>query len=142
MKKIYHIYSSQEINFAALVLYVSIFQFLIIICISLFQNKFLKKSNEELRSQVHDLMEANSKLRAKLGLTPPQSPSQSYTCLTVPAKVKTEIITPSVCDHDHIVIKKEELSSEHASLSLYSLLWDLLSIILVLLIRICEKSPR
>ena len=102
----------------------------------------MKKSNEELRSQVHDLMEANCQLRAKLGLTPPASPSESYTCRTIPTKIKTEIITPSVCDHDHIVIKKEELSPEHASLSSNSLLWILVSIILVLLIRICKTSPR
>lgn len=106
------------------------------------ENKFLKKSNEELRSQVHDLMEANLQLHSKLGLTPPPSPSKIYTCLTVQTKDRHQIITPSVCDHDHIVIKREESSTEHASLNLYSLLWNLVMTILVLLIRICEKSPR
>lgn len=105
------------------------------------ENKFLKKSNEELRSQVHQLMENNAQLRSKLGLTPPASPSQDYTCVIVP-KQKENIITPSVCDHDHIVIKKEEMSPEHALLFGLSLLWNILMTTLVLMITACKMSPR
>jgi len=106
------------------------------------ENKFLKKSNEDLRSQVHQLMETNAQLRAKLGLTPPASPSQDYTCVIVPKQNKDNIITPSVCDHDHIVIKKEEMSPEHALLCGFSLLWNILMTTLVLMITACKMSPR
>lgn len=107
------------------------------------ENKFLKKSNEQLRSQVHNLNESNLLLRSKLGLTPPASPSQEHTCLTVPSKNENDlIITPSVSDHDHIVIKKEELLTEYASLRVVSLLWNLTLTILVSLITICETSHR
>lgn len=107
------------------------------------ENKFLKKSNEDLRSQVHQLVESNAQLRSKLGLTPPASPSQDYTCLIVPTKQSNEnIITPSVSDHDHIVIKKEELSPEHALLSGLSLLWNILMTTLVLMITMCKMSRR
>lgn len=85
------------------------------------ENKFLKKSNEELRSQVHQLSESNLRLHTKLGLTPPASPSQDHTCITIPQKNNSEpIITPSVSDHDHIVIKKEESANEHAVESHYA----------------------
>jgi len=108
------------------------------------ENKFLKKSNEDLRSQVHQLMESNAQLRAKLGLTPPASPSQDYTCIVVPSKpTKENIITPSVCDHDHIVIKKEEMSPEHAVLFGFSQLWSILMTTLVLMITNWKmRSPR
>lgn len=107
------------------------------------ENKFLKKSNEDLRSQVHQLMESNAQLRAKLGLTPPASPSQDYTCIVVPSKPSKEnIITPSVCDHDHIVIKKEEMSPEHALLFSFSQLWSILLTTLVLMITTWKMSPR
>lgn len=107
------------------------------------ENKFLKKSNEELRSQVHQLMESNAQLRAKLGLTPPSSPSQDYTCVTIPkSKREDQIITPSVCDHDHIVIKKEEMSPEHALLCGLSLLWTILVTTLVMMITMCRMSLR
>lgn len=107
------------------------------------ENKFLKKSNEDLRSQVHQLMESNAQLRAKLGLTPPASPSQDYTCIVVPSKPSKEnIITPSVCDHDHIVIKKEEMSPEHALLFGFSQLWSILLTTLVLMITTWKMSPR
>ncbi|XP_057313016.1 X-box-binding protein 1-like [Hydractinia symbiolongicarpus] len=107
------------------------------------ENKFLKKSNEQLRSQVHNLTESNLLLRSKLGLTPPASPSQEHTCLTVSSKNENDlIITPSVSDHDHIVIKKEELLTEYASLRVVSLLWNLTLTILVSLITICETSHR
>lgn len=107
------------------------------------ENKFLKKNNEDLRSQVHQLMESNAQLRSKLGLTPPASPSQDYTCVIVPKPNKDDsIITPSVCDHDHIVIKKEELSPEHALLCGLSLLWNILMTTLVMMITICKMNPR
>lgn len=108
------------------------------------ENKFLKKSNQELRSQVHQLTESNLQLRAKLGLTPPASPSQDHTCITVPNKSdkKELIVTPSVSDHDHIVIKQEELTTEHASLRVVSLLWNLIMTILLHLVRIYETSHR
>jgi len=103
----------------------------------------LKKNNEELRSQVHHLVESNAQLRSKLGLTPPASPSQDYTCVIVSKPTKEDsIITPSVCDHDHIVIKKEELSPEHALLSGFSLLWNILMTTLVLMITTCKMSRR
>lgn len=107
------------------------------------ENKFLKQSNEELRSQVHQLVKSNLQLKSKLGLTPPASPTQDYTCLTTSLKKdKYQIITPSVCDHDHIVIKKEELPLKHASLLFFSLLWNILLPILVFLITMCKTSHR
>ena len=88
-------------------------------------------------------MKSNLQLHERLGLTPPSSPSQDHTCLTVSAKNNQhQIITPSVSDHDHIVIKEEELSTEHASLSVVSQLWNLVMIILVMLITMCEKNQR
>ncbi|XP_065670165.1 uncharacterized protein LOC100210912 [Hydra vulgaris] len=108
------------------------------------ENKFLKKSNQELRSQIHNLNEKNMQLQIRLGLTPPSSPSQDYTCPTINKYQKNDshIITPSVSDHDHIVIKKEELSSEHASLSVVSQLRNIVLIILVSLVTMCEKNHK
>lgn len=104
------------------------------------ENRLLKKNNEELRSQLHNVESENNELRSRLGLSPPSSPSR---CPTVPKCTATEaaltqqqqqqqqsrkrphsstnnnIVTPSVNDHANMVIKTEELSArnEHASLS-------------------------
>ena len=47
-----------------------------------------------------------------------------------------------MCDHDHIVIKKEESTHRLATLIWFSLLWNILLPILLIFITMCEKMRR
>lgn len=98
------------------------------------ENKELKKSNNELRSNMSLLMSQNKTMREKLGMTEIE--------FQVPKSFQsTPIITPTVRDHDHIVIKKEEQSeTEYASLRIS--LQQKLQVLLVSLVTMWLANPR
>ena len=94
---------------------------------------------------MHTLVTENEELRVKLGLTPPRSPSQDYTCLTrkITSSCHDNVITPTVNDHANIVIKQEELpATEHASLKSDSQQWSLAVAILFYMITILALAVQ
>lgn len=99
------------------------------------ENKDLKKSNEELRTNMNLLMSQNKTMRNKLGM---DEPIQQATIKIT----QTPIITPTVLDHDHIVIKKEEgTEPEYASLGI-SPQKKKVQVLLVSLITMWLANPR
>lgn len=97
------------------------------------ENKELKKSNEELRSNMTLLMSQNKEMRKRLGM---DSIEETDIKLS-----ETPIITPTVMDHDHIVIKKEEvLEPEYASLGISP--QQKVQALLVSLITMWLANPR
>lgn len=96
------------------------------------ENKELKRSNEELRVNMNNLMTQNKKMRLKLGMDIDDTKNE---------KTESPIITPTVMDHDHIVIKKEEdTEPEYASLRIS--LPQKVQILLVSLITMWLSNPR
>jgi len=99
------------------------------------ENNELKKSNEELRSNMSLLMTQNKTMRQKLGMDEVKFNVPKSSASTTP------IITPTVRDHDHIVIKKEEQSeTEYASLKIS--LQQKLQILLVSLVTMWLANPK
>lgn len=90
----------------------------------------MKKSNEELRLGMNKLIEENKQMRKEFGM--------SANKLKRNAQI---IVTPTVLDHDHIVIKKEEdTEPEYASLGIS--LPQKVQILLVSLITMWLANPR
>lgn len=99
------------------------------------ENKELKKRNEELRSSMNMLMSQNKTMRHKLGMD--ELDQQS----TIDSSPHSPIITPTVLDHDHIVIKKEEVTEpEYASLGISP--QQKVQALLVSLITMWLANPR
>jgi len=99
------------------------------------ENNELKKSNDELRSNMSLLMTQNKTMRQKLGMDEVEFNVPKTSTSTTP------IITPTVRDHDHIVIKKEEQSeTEYASLKIS--LQQKLQILLVSLVTMWLANPK
>lgn len=98
------------------------------------ENKELKKSNEELRSNMSLLLSQNKTMRQKLGMDTLDEP-------VIMKTPQTPIITPTVMDHDHIVIKKEEVTEpEYASLGISP--QQKVQALLVSLITMWLANPR
>jgi len=101
------------------------------------ENKELKKSNEELRSGMHQLIAQNEELRMKLGLH-----DSKHNIKKISNTNECHIIsTPVVPDHDHIVKSKQEgPDAEHASLKVS--LPQKFQALLVSLITMWLANPR
>ncbi|XP_066923851.1 uncharacterized protein [Clytia hemisphaerica] len=101
------------------------------------ENKELKKSNDELRTNMTFLMSQNKTMRLKLGMSDGDFEQPKTLNIT-----QSPIITPTVGDHDHIVIKKEEeTDTEYASLGRISL-QQKLQVLLVSLVTMWLANPR
>jgi len=95
------------------------------------ENSELKKSNNELRTNMDYLMSQNKELRMKLGMEDTITPEHNYT-----RKVT------ALPDPKHIIIKEEEeeLKTEHASLRVS--LPQKLQVLLISLIMTWLANPR